>query len=68
LGYPHRVIHHQRYDLSDHMQWALDGKPGGTGRFTGVLGAGIEEQYKAALVKAGKCDTLIGILHKTGGK
>jgi SAM-dependent methyltransferase len=60
----YEIILDQRYDLSNHMVWARDGKPGGIGRFTDVLGEEIEEQYKQALIKAGHCDTLIGILKK----
>lgn len=53
----------QRYDLSNHLVWARDGKPGGMGRFTPVWGEEIENQYRAALIRAGRCDTLIGIFH-----
>ncbi|GBL32934.1 ubiquinone biosynthesis O-methyltransferase [Methylophilaceae bacterium] len=34
LGLPYEVIREQRYDFSNHMVWARDGKPGGMGRFT----------------------------------
>jgi len=53
----------QRYDLSNHLVWLRDGKPGGMGRFTAVLGQEIEDQYRQALIRARRCDTLIGILH-----
>jgi hypothetical protein len=52
----------QRYDLSNHMVWARDGRPGGMGRFTPQLGPELEEAYKQALVRARKCDTLVGII------
>ncbi len=52
----------QRYDLSNHMTWALERKSGGTGRYTDLLGKEIEEAYKQGLVRARKCDTLIAIL------
>jgi hypothetical protein len=32
------------------------------GRFTPVLGQELENQYRAALVRARICDTLIGII------
>ena len=54
----------QRYDLSNHMIWARDGVPGGVRRFTKLLGEQFENDYKNALVRIGKCDTLIGILSK----
>src|SRR5215470_2074543 len=37
----------QRYDLSNHLVWARDGKPGGMGRFTATLGQELEDQYRA---------------------
>jgi SAM-dependent methyltransferase len=52
----------QRYDLSNHMVWARDGRPGGLGRFTHVLGQGIEDAYREALIRAGLSDTLIGVI------
>ncbi len=52
----------QRYDLSNHLVWARDGKPGGMGRFTAVLGSDIEEHYRQALIRTRRCDTLIGVL------
>lgn len=53
----------QRYDLSNHLVWLRDGKPGGMGRFTAILGQAVEEQYRQALIQARHCDTLIGLLH-----
>jgi SAM-dependent methyltransferase len=62
LGRPFRIMLDQRYDLSNHIVWARDGRPGGMGRYTEALGADVEESYKQALVRAGKCDTLIGVI------
>jgi SAM-dependent methyltransferase len=64
LGCSYEILRDQRYDLSNHMIWARDGKPGGLEYFTDKLGANIENDYKLALIKNGKCDTLIGILNK----
>ena len=64
LGCSYKILRDQRYDLSNHMTWARDGRPGGMGRFTHVLGNKLEEDYKKALIDAGKCDTLIGIITK----
>jgi len=52
----------QRYDLSNHLVWARDGRPGGLGRFTAILGQEIEDQYRQALIEARRCDTLIGMV------
>jgi hypothetical protein len=55
----------QRYDLSNHMVWARDGRPGGMGRFSGLLGQELEDSYRSALVRSGHCDTLICVAHAT---
>lgn len=64
VGQPFEILRDQRYDLSNHMIWARDGKPGGMSRFTEKLGIEMEEIYKKELIRVGKCDTLIGIIHK----
>ncbi len=64
LGRPYEVLRDQRYDLSNHIVWARDGKPGGMGRFTGALGTELEENYKQALIRTGNCDTLVGVISK----
>jgi SAM-dependent methyltransferase len=64
VGLPYDILLDQRYDLSNHMVWARDGRPGGMSRFTGDLGVELEEVYKKGLIKIGKCDTLIGIIKK----
>lgn len=64
LGRPYEILRDQRYDLSNHIVWARDGRPGGMGRFTEFLGAELEEGYKQALILNGKCDTLVGVISK----
>src|SRR3989338_3100402 len=64
LGCPYEILRDQRYDLSNHMVWARDGRPGGMGRFTKALGSELEDSYKQALIRIGKCDTLVGIISK----
>ena len=63
VGRPHEVLRDQRYDLSNHMVWARDGRPGGMGRFTQLLGRETEDQYRQGLIRSGRCDTLVGIVH-----
>lgn len=58
------LLRDQRYDLSNHMVWARDGRPGGMGRFTPQLGRDVEEAYKQSLIQSGRCDTLVGVLRK----
>jgi len=62
------ILKDQRYDLSNHMTWARDGKPGGMGRFTAKLGGKLEEYYKEALVKSGYCDTLVLVIEGNVGQ
>lgn len=64
LGRPYEILRDQRYDLSNHMVWARDGRPGGMGCFTESLGVELEEGYKQALIHSGKCDTLVGVISK----
>lgn len=56
----------QRYDLSNHIIWARDGKPGGMARFTDILGYEIEDLYRKALIASGRYDTLIGRIEVNG--
>ncbi|MCG3168320.1 MAG: Ubiquinone biosynthesis O-methyltransferase [Bacteroidia bacterium] len=64
LGCAWELRRDQRYDLSNHMVWARDGKPGGMGRFTPLLGTEIEDAYRQALIRSGHCDTLVAVLKK----
>lgn len=65
LDHPYEIFFDQRYDLSNHMIWARDGKPGGAGRFTNSLGHELEEFYKQTLIQRRLCDTLIAVITKT---
>lgn len=52
----------QRYDFSNHIIWARDGKPGGMGLFSKKMGSKFDEFYKENLIANHTCDTLIGII------
>lgn len=65
FGLEYEILLDQRYDLSNHMVWARDGRPGGMSRFTEKFGAELENQYRQALIKSGHCDTLIGVVRKS---
>ena len=64
LDCSYEIIFDQRYDLSNHITWARDGKPGGMGKFSEKLGKDLEEFYKKTLISNGYCDTLIGVIKK----
>lgn len=51
----------QRYDISNHLFWMINGKPGGAGKFADILGHSPDREYKKALVKEGISDTLFAI-------
>jgi SAM-dependent methyltransferase len=59
VGRPYTIQRDQRYDLSNHFCWALEGRPGGSGRFSSQLGEKLESVYKSELIRSGHCDTLI---------
>lgn len=65
LRRPYEIRLDQRYDLSNHIVWARDGRPGGMGRFTASLGREIEDNYRQGLIRAGRCDTLVGAVHNS---
>ncbi len=62
LDKPFQILLDQRYDFSNHMTWARDGKPGGMGKYTDILGNELEEMYKQELIRQKRCDTLIAII------
>jgi len=53
------ISNEQRYDLSNHMTWALEGKPGGQGKYSSLFTAELEKQYKESMIRTGYCDTLV---------
>ena len=63
-GLKFRIFPEQRYDLSNHIIWMLEGKPGGLGCFGNIFGPDLDELYKVQLKKSWYCDTLIAILEK----
>lgn len=63
LGYRYEIAPEQRYDLSNHMTWMMDGKPGGQGRFE-IFSDETLISYKNDLMKNWKCDTLILKIYK----
>jgi SAM-dependent methyltransferase len=64
LPFENQIRLDQRYDLSNHIVWARDGRPGGQGRFTKKFGEKLERSYRQLLIESGHCDTLIGIVRK----
>ena len=51
----------QRYDLSNHMVWMMEGRPGGMGRYTDFFSTELEDSYSSALKRNWLCDTLFAV-------
>jgi len=52
------IKHSQRYDISNHIHWLKDKKPGGMGRYTEIFSEELNGVYKENLVKKGLSDTI----------
>lgn len=59
------VFPRQRYDLSNHMNWMMNGKPGGAGRYNSVFSQGLLNEYAKNLEDHFLCDTLFAVITKT---
>lgn len=64
----YEILNEQRYDLSNHMTWAIEGKPGGQGRYSDIFTPELEKQYLESMKKKGCCDTSIVRLRKKSRK
>lgn len=58
LGYKYKLVPEQRYDLSNHITWMMDGKPGGQGRFSEEFGEELLTIYRQRLIDTWRCDTM----------
>jgi len=54
----------QRYDLSNHMHWLQNGKPGGAGKFSHIFSRELEAEYAKTLKEHFLCDTLLSVVTK----
>jgi len=64
MNLKYELIPEQRYDLSNHITWMTDGKPGGQNRFNNVFSDSLVEQYKDDLKKNWLCDTIFLKIYK----
>lgn len=60
----YELIPEQRYDLSNHITWMTDGKPGGQNRFKDVFSDELIERYKQDLKDKWLCDTVFLKIYK----
>ena len=61
-GYSFELFPEQRYDISNHMTWMLEGKPGGMGKYNHVFGEELDILYKRQMKKHWFCDTIIAVV------
>lgn len=64
IEYRYEILFDQRYDLSNHLVWALTGRPGGMGKYSAVFGEELDAHYKQYWIDRRQCDTLIGVVWK----
>ena len=60
-GYNSDIVGVQRYDLSNHIRWMLDGKPGGKGYYHNIFLQSTNQSYADSLIRSGYADTLWAI-------
>lgn len=58
------IIPVQRYDLSNHMHWMMNGKPGGQGLYTHIFTPELLKRYAQDLKDHFICDTLFAVVTK----
>lgn len=64
MNLKYELIPEQRYDLSNHITWMTDGKPGGQNRFNNVFSVELIEKYKQDLKDKWLCDTIFLKIYK----
>lgn len=63
-GFPRfEILQKQRYDLSNHMVWMIDGRPGGMGRFNDVFSPALLDAYRESLERRNVADGLLAVVH-----
>jgi 2-polyprenyl-3-methyl-5-hydroxy-6-metoxy-1,4-benzoquinol methylase len=60
----YELIPEQRYDLSNHITWMTDGKPGGQSRFDNIFSGELTKKYKQDLKDNWLCDTIFLKIYK----
>ncbi len=65
LGYKFKILPEQRYDLSNHVRWMTEGKPGGQGMLNHVFSKEACLAYMNDLKATWNCDTMFVYIQKT---
>lgn len=59
-----QIFPEQRYDLSNHINWAMEGRPGGQGRYSSFFTPELDKSYLESMEKTGHCDSFIVRIRK----
>jgi 2-polyprenyl-3-methyl-5-hydroxy-6-metoxy-1,4-benzoquinol methylase len=60
----YEIVPEQRYDLSNHIWWALTGRPGGTQKFSQQFTPELEAAYVESMCRTGHYDGFLVWLYK----
>ncbi|GAA0724291.1 class I SAM-dependent methyltransferase [Clostridium malenominatum] len=60
-GYQYEIINIQRYDISNHINWLENRKPGGQGMFDNIFDDELKSAYDNVLIKSNKTDTIFAV-------
>jgi len=64
LNCRYEFIPEQRYDISNHLVWMQEGKPGGQKRYSNILSDKTANSYSRDLKKSWNCDTFFVYIQK----
>ena len=64
LGCKYELIPEQRYDISNHLVWLQEAKPGGQGKYNHIFSEKTVKSYNKDLIKSWYCDTMFFVLEK----
>ena len=64
LKYKFEIVPEQRYDISNHMTWMMEGKPGGQNKFFKEFGLEFDQTYRQRLKDTWQCDTIFFYIWK----
>ena len=64
MGLKYELIPEQRYDLSNHITWMTEGRPGGQSNYNHIFTEELIEKYKQDLKDSWMCDTIFLKIYK----
>jgi SAM-dependent methyltransferase len=64
LNLRYELVPEQRYDLSNHIKWMTEGKPGGQGQFNHIFSEALREAYADDLKSHWLCDSIFLTIFK----